>query len=168
MSEMGSDIRADLHAYHDGELHGLARWRFERRLRRDSALRQELAGLERLGGWLREYEGAAPEPDLWDRIEQRLPGLDAQRKEAAEQGAGGLGWWLRPVGAVAAAAAAAVAIWLGAFQSSPPRGGVVQWMDTGGRSVMVLEEDSESGVTIIWTLDNAVDGAARGGGRDVV
>jgi hypothetical protein len=45
---------------------------------------------------------------------------------------------------------------------------VVRWMDSGGRPVMVLEEDAENEVTIIWMLEDAVEGAARGGGREVV
>ena len=32
-----------LHAYHDGELHGFARWRFERRLAGSPQLQSELA-----------------------------------------------------------------------------------------------------------------------------
>ncbi|MCA9512128.1 MAG: zf-HC2 domain-containing protein, partial [Myxococcales bacterium] len=36
---------ARLHAYHDGELGALARWRFERALRRSPALRAELDAL---------------------------------------------------------------------------------------------------------------------------
>ena len=40
--------RERLHAYHDGELNALARWRFERRLRRSKPLRRELAALARV------------------------------------------------------------------------------------------------------------------------
>ena len=47
------DERA-LHAYHDGELRGFARWRFERRLARSPALQRELRGLSELGRLLRE------------------------------------------------------------------------------------------------------------------
>ena len=34
-------------------------------------------------------------------------------------------------------------------------------MDSGGRPVMVLDEPGESGVTIIWVLDDVVEGAGR-------
>ena len=43
----------------------------------------------------------------------------------------------------------------------------VRWMDSGGRSVLVVDEP-ESAVTIIWLLEDAVEGAARGGSGDVV
>ena len=44
----------------------------------------------------------------------------------------------------------------------------MRWVKSGGRPVMVLEADAESDVTIIWMLDDAVEGAAQGGGREVV
>ena len=161
----------ELHAYHDGELRGLARWRFERRLRREPELRRQLDGLAGLGRLLRATEGEAGAPELWDRIAQRLPAIDAQREEASRpassEAAGGWGW-LRPAGALAAAAVVAVAVYFGAVEAPGPHGGVVRWVDSGGRPVMVLEEDAESDVTIIWMLDDAVEGAARGGGGEVV
>jgi anti-sigma-K factor RskA len=167
MSEMGAKAMEEMHAYHDGELRGLARRRFERRLRREPALRRELDQLAGLGSLVREAEGAAAGPELWDRIAQRLPAIDAQREEAVRET--GATWsWLRPAGALAAAALVAVAVWLGTFEAGAPHVGVVRWMDSGGRSVMVLEEDAESGVTIIWMLEDAVEGAARGGGSEVV
>ena len=82
MSETGTDTFEALSAYHDGELRGLARWRFERRLRREPGLRRELAALGRVGDLVRGSEAAA-QPDLWDRIELRLPAMDARRAEAA-------------------------------------------------------------------------------------
>lgn len=164
MSDPGAKVMEELHAYHDGELRGLARWRFERRLGRSPELRRRLDALGGLGLLVREAEGAAPGPELWDRIAQRLPAIDAQREEAS-RGAEAAWGWQRPVGALAAAAVVAVAVYLGTFEAAAPHIGVVRWMDSGGRSVMVLEEDAESQVTIIWTLDEAVDGAARGGGR---
>jgi anti-sigma factor RsiW len=156
-----------LHAYHDGELRGLARWRFERRLARSPALQRELRGLSELGLLLRERAAAAPGPELWDRIALRLPAADARGEAAAServtpQRVG----WLRPLGAAAVAlAVAAVAAeqWL-----NPPaldRAGVVRWMDSRGRSVMVLEEDERSEVTIIWLLDGGPAGGAAGDGR---
>jgi anti-sigma-K factor RskA len=169
MSEIESGTR-QLHAYHDGELRGLARWRFERRLRREAGLRRELEALERMGDLVRASAAGAPGPDLWDRIEQRLPAIDAQR---AERGAGRSGAWLeawwRPLGAVAVASAALFAVWLGfgIGEAPAPSGGTVRWMDSGGRSVLVLDEP-EADVTIIWLLEDAVEGAARGGSGDVV
>jgi anti-sigma factor RsiW len=174
MSETGTEGRDALYAYHDGELRGLARWRFERRLRREPALRRELETLARLAVLVRESEGEATGPDLWDRIAQRLPAGDARRTEAEVQrpsrwmGWAGAGDWLRPAGAVAAAAALLVAVYAGIFDAAAPQTvSVVRWMDSGGRPVMLLEEGGESEVTIIWVLEDAVEGAAHGGGGGV-
>ena len=49
MSEVEIEGWKQLHAYHDGELSGFARWRFERRLRRSPELQRELAALTRIG-----------------------------------------------------------------------------------------------------------------------
>lgn len=159
-----------LHAYHDGELSGLARWRFERRLRRDPALRRALASLDGMRRELRALESDAPAPDVWDALALRLPAADARRGEAAARAQVGgrrLVWWLAPIGAAAAAAAVVLVVY-GAFWRTAPAeaGGVVRWIDTGGRSVMVLDDDPDT--TIIWVLDGAVEGAARGGPSDVV
>ena len=167
MSEIGAKVMEDLYAYHDGELHGLARWRFERRLRRSPELQRELEGLAGLGNLVRAAEEEAVGPELWDRIAQRLPAVDARRAESGAEAAGSWGW-LRPAGALAAAAVVAVAVYLGSFQAVPPPGGSVLWLDSGGRPVMVLEAEAESQATIIWMLDDAVEGAARGGGHEVV
>ena len=62
--------------------------------------------------------------------------------------------WLAPLGAAAATLAVAT---LAAHEWLAPaaleRAGVVRWMDSRGRSVMVLEEDQESSTTVIWLLD---------------
>ncbi len=168
MSELDAKGWDALQAYHDGELRGLTRWRFERRVRRSPALRRELEALARVGDLVRESAVRGPGPDLWDRIEQRLPALDARRAEA-EQRVGRLapGSWLRPMGAVAVAAAAAFAAILVLTDAPVPQGGVVRWIDAGGRSVMLLEDDEESGVTIIWVLEGAAEGASKGGAHDV-
>ena len=157
-----------LPAYHDGELRGLARWRFERRLARSPALQKQLQGLGELGLLLRERAAEAPEPELWDRIALRLPAADARRADAASErkAARGIGW-LPPLGAAAAAlAVAAVAAqqWLTA--PALPQAGVVRWMDSRGRSVMVLEEDADQEkVTIIWLLDGGpAAGTTEGAG----
>lgn len=167
MSEIGTKHLEQLHAYHDGELRGLARWLFERRLGRSPELRRQLDGLAQLGTLVREAEGAAEGPELWDRIAQRLPAVDARREEVGRE-AGAARRWLRPAGALAAAVAVAVAVYLGSFEAAAPRPGGVLWVDSGGRPVMVLEEDAERQVTIIWTLEDAVEGAAQGGGGEVV
>jgi len=166
MSEIGAKVMEDLYAYHDGELRGLARWRFERRLRRSPALQRELRGLASLGNLVREAEGEAAGPELWDRIAQRLPAVDARREGAGESAGAALGW-LRPAGALAAAAVVAVAVYLGTYQAVPASDGSVRWLDSGGRPVMVLEAEADSQATIIWMLDDAVEGAAQGGGREV-
>ena len=167
MKPLNSDRIEQLHAYHDGELRGFARWRFERRLLRSAELRRELDGLAALGGLVREVEEAAVGPELWDGIAQRLPAIDAQRGDAGEEVSGRWGW-LRPAGALAAVTGVAVAVYLGALEPAAPQGSVVRWLDSGGRAVLVLEEDAESQVTIIWMLEDAVEGAARGGRGEVV
>jgi anti-sigma factor RsiW len=151
-----------LHAYHDGELRGFARWRFERRLARSPALQGELRSLSELGRLLRERAAAAAGPELWDRIALRLPAADARREaEAAARTAPRRLAWLPPLGAAAAALVVAAVMaqqWLTA--PTHERAGVVRWMDSRGSSVMVLEEDAQNEVTIIWLLD----GGPAGGG----
>ena len=168
MSKVETRGWEEIAAYHDGELRGLARWRFERRLRRSPRLRREVESLSRLGDLVRASEARASEPDLWDRIEQRLHAVDARRADDERPSRVLAPWLLRPLGAVAVATAALLAVYVGVFRAPAPSGGVVRWMDSGGRPVMVLEEDAEAQMTIIWLLDDAVDGAARGGSRDVV
>ena len=163
MTEIGIDYRgwSDLHSYYDGELRGLARWRFERRLRRDPELRRELDGLSRLGGLLRAEAGEAGAPDLWDRIALRLPAEDARRREVEAVPATDWANRLRPAGAMVAALGLLLAVWFGVLESATPMGGSVRWVDSGGRPVMVLDEPGESDVTIIWVMDDVVEGAAR-------
>lgn len=159
-----------LHAYHDGELSGVRRWRFERRLRREPALRRALSGLRSLREQLQALEAGAPTPDVWEVVARRLPAADARRAEAATraQTAGrGLGWWMAPLGAAVATAAVVLMVVYGGFWPKPQvTGGVVRWIDSGDRSVMVLDDDPDT--TIIWVLDGAVEGATRGGRSDVV
>jgi anti-sigma factor RsiW len=159
-----------LQAYHDGELTALARWRFERQLRRSPALQRELAALRALRADLRTLDATASSPDLWSGIEGRLPEVRRSNADAGTGAAHGRRWtwWLTPLGAAAAATAVAVAFFYGAFGSpAPVSGSVVRWIDSGGRSVMVLDDDPDT--TIIWVLDSgATEGAARGGPRDVV
>ncbi|MBW2269685.1 MAG: hypothetical protein JRH16_14010 [Deltaproteobacteria bacterium] len=162
-----NEIWERLHAYHDGELRGLSRWLFERKLRRDPVLRRELEALGRVGVLLRATEGEASAPDLWAGIALRLSAVDARRGDVAAAEAVGWGGWLRPVGAVAVAVVLMLAVWFGSFDVAPSSGGTVRWVDAGGRPVMVLDEADESGVTIIWMLENAVEGAARGVGSEM-
>jgi len=162
----------DLNAYHDGELNGLRRWMFERRLRRSPRLRAELQALERL---TRCIQTSDPEPasvDVWDAIALRLPAIDAQ-SDALRRGAGarptlaGADWrvaYFRPLAAVAVAAALALVLYLGVMQGgAPPVPGMIRWLDTGGRSVMVLEDQGDA--TIVWLLE---DGASEGGSGEAV
>jgi anti-sigma factor RsiW len=162
------DERA-LHAYHDGELRGFSRWRFERRLARSAALQRELQGIAELGVLLREREAQAPGPELWERIALRLPAADVRR--AAEPEARGrarhLGW-LAPLGAAMATLVVAALVaqqWLA--PAATPRAGVVRWMDSRGRSVMVLEEDEQNATTVIWLLDGEESVGTAGGGSGV-
>ena len=150
-----------LSAYHDGELRGLARWRFERRLRRDPQLRRELELLRRVGDAVREAGAAGPGADLWDRIALRLPAADAARSEA--RGRGLRPAWLvgAPLGAAAAAALAAVAIFWSLGEAPAPADGVVRWMYAGRHNVYVLEAPGAPGTTIIWVLDGGPKQTAR-------
>jgi anti-sigma factor RsiW len=128
-----NDERA-LHAYHDGELRGFARWRFERRLARSPALQGELRSLSELRQLLRERAAAAAGPELWDRIALRLPAVDARREaEAAARATPRSLGWLPPLGAAAAALVVAAVMaqqWLTA--PALDQAGVVRWMDSRG------------------------------------
>jgi anti-sigma factor RsiW len=160
------DARA-LHAYHDGELAGFTRWRFERRLARSPELQRELREIAELGALLREHATETPGPELWDRLALRLPAADARRAAAVQERSfrGRLGW-LPPLGAAAATLAVAILVaqqWLA--PTAVEQAGVVRWMDSRGRSVMVLEEDQQSDVTIIWLLDGGPGVGAAGGER---
>jgi hypothetical protein len=156
MNEPIPDLRSDralarLHAYHDGELSGFARWRFERRLRRSPALQRELAELARIGDWVRASHGDPPAAELWDRIAMRLPAIDAQRAEAgAGGGRAGLRWWAWPGAVASAVVVAALAFqWL----SPPPvpkKIGVVRWLDSGPRDVMLLQASPDT--TVVWVI----------------
>lgn len=137
-----------LNAYRDGELSGLARWRFERRLRRSPELQRELAALSRIGDWVRESH-AEPAADLWDAIALRLPALDARRAEADAAARPGLGWLAWP-GAFASVALAAVFAFQWLAAPTPNRIGVVRWVDSGPRDVMVLQAAPDT--TIVWVI----------------
>jgi anti-sigma factor RsiW len=138
-----------LNAYRDGELSGFARWRFERELRRSPELQRELAALSRIGDWVRESHAEPAGADLWDRIALRLPALDARRAEAGEAARPGLGWLAWP-GAFASVAVAAVVAFQWLAAPTPNRIGVVRWIDSGPRDVMVLEAAPDT--TIVWVI----------------
>jgi anti-sigma factor RsiW len=144
-----------LHAYHDGELGRLARWRTRRRLARDPAARAELARLAELRAAVREVAGGAPAPDLWAGIAARLGALDADLERGApavpSPALAGLRAWLRPLAAGAVAAAAAAAWLLFSAPTEAVDEGVVRWLYTRGRPVMVLDRPEDA--TIIWLLD---------------
>jgi anti-sigma factor RsiW len=162
-------IEDQLQAYHDGELSRFGRWRFGRRLRREPALQRALSSLSELSHELQVLDARdASAPDVWPAVALRLPAVDARRAAAAHaQRTRGFGWWLAPLGAAVAAAALVLVVVYGGFWTEPRRsGGVVRWIDSGGRSVIVLDDDPDT--TIIWVLDGAVDGAAVGGRSDVV
>lgn len=154
-----------LQAYHDGELGSWARWRFERRLARSPELRRELAALAALGDLVRESGAAVATPDLWPEIARRLPAVDAERAEAAwaERRPGLRERYLKPIGAVMAAGALAAALAIALLSRETAPSGVVNWVDGGGRDVMVL--DGEGDVTVIWVFDPVTEGASRGGRR---
>lgn len=156
---------ATLQAYYDGELGTWARWRFERRLKRFPELRRELAALAALTDLVRESEAAVAAPDLWEKIARRLPAVDAERAEAEWAGRrpGLLEPYLKPVGALVAAGAVAVALAIVLLTGETAPGGVVHWVDGGDRNVMVL--DGEGDVTVIWVFDPVSEGASRGGLR---
>ena len=73
----------------------------------------------------------------------------------------------RPLVAVAAGVALALALFLGIMEDgAPPTPGIIRWLDTGGRSVIVLENQDDA--TIVWLLDALEDGASEGGSREAV
>jgi hypothetical protein len=138
-----------LNAYRDGELSGFARWRFEHRLRRSPELQRELAELFRVGDWVRASHEEPAEADLWDRLALRLPAIDARRAELADARRPGLGWLAWP-GAFASAVLAAVFAFQWFAAPTPNRIGVVRWVDSGPRDVMVLEAAPDT--TIVWVI----------------
>lgn len=151
MSARSERTALRLQAYHDGELSGLARWWFERRLRRSPDLLAELAALGRVGDWVREAHVEEAGPDLWASIALRLPAADARRAEPGRERRIWLGWLAVP-GAVASAVLAAIFAYNELAPPAQPRTtGVVRWLDSGGRDVMVLEGDPDT--TIIWVFD---------------
>ena len=150
-----------LSAYHDGELRGFARWRLERRLRRDPALRRELELLQSVGEAVRAGGAQGSGADLWDRIALRLPAADAARREAPERARSSRAWWIGAPLAAAAASLVAFALLWRPGAGPTPADGVVRWMYAGKRAVYVLESPGAPGTTIIWVLDDGPKQTAR-------
>ncbi len=154
----------NLQAYHDDELGAVARWRWRRRIARSPRLHDGLEQLAEVGNWVRRAD-TQQTPDLWDQIALRLPAIDAVRADTPDAESALLRWtglrvrWtgLRPVMAAAATAAVAVALALGTIGDGPgQRAGTVRWLDTGGRSVIVL--DDPDAATIVWLLEPPGEG----------
>ena len=176
--EIGREQR-DLNAYHDGELSGLRRWLFERRLSRSPRLRSELEELKRLARWVQGADVQPPSADVWGDIALRLPAIDAQFNEQRQRrneqrqrrderrGMDWLAAYSRPLAAAGVTAALALALFLGIMEDAAhPTSGIIRWLDTGGRSVMVLEDQGDA--TIIWLLDALDDGISEGESREAV
>ncbi len=172
--EIGREQR-DLNAYHDGELSGLRRLIFERRLARSPGLRAELEALKRLTRCVQGLAQPPPSVDIWYEIALHLPAIDAQPAGQRQRGAEQRGWrgmdWLaaysRPLATVGAAVALALALFLGIMEDgAPATPGIIRWLDTGGRSVIVLEDQDDA--TIVWLLDALENGASEGGSREAV
>jgi anti-sigma factor RsiW len=130
-----------LHAYHDGELGALRRWRVRRWLARDPAARSELEALATLGEAVRQSQVAPPAPDVWAGLEGRLRSIDAEREVSGSAAGSGLrlGSMFRPAAAGAVLAGIVVAFAL----------------------FMVLDEGD---ATIIWLMQPDADQAGRKGG----
>lgn len=148
------DRRAELlGAWKDGELRGLAARRAARLLERSTEARREVEQVGAVGSWVREAleagasAGAKLDVDVWPALASRLVAVEAERAEAVAA----RGWLLRPWTASAALAAVAAALVVGLWiRTTPPDDDVVQWLDSDGAPVMVLEGPSD---TVIWVLE---------------
>jgi hypothetical protein len=161
MSATDRDLSAveerNLHAYHDDQLGVVTRWWWRRRIARSPRLSEQLDQLVEVGDWVREAD-SPPTLDLWDAIALRLPAIDAARADAPTDPSGLLRWaGFRPVMAAAATAAVAVVVALVTVGGgSGQQAGAVRWLDTGGRSVIVL--DNPEAATIVWLLESPGEG----------
>jgi len=148
---------------------------FERQLSRSPRLRAELEELNRVARWIEAVDPNPPNIDVWDDVALRLPAIDAERAGQPQglderrdwRGMDWLAAYSRPVAAVAVSAALALALFLGIMEDAAlPTPGTIRWMDTGGRSVMVLEDQGDA--TIVWLLDALEDESSEGGSRESV
>ena len=153
-------VRQNLEAYFDGELGVLRRAWWTRRIGGALELRNELAAIEARSRALRDHEREAvgARDSLWTEISMGLPAVDARASAVAIPRA--RGFFGPPLVAAAVGMAAAV-LWLwqpapgservGSSSVSAPVVGSLRYLDTGGRPVLVVEDDP--GVTIIWLMD---------------
>lgn len=143
-------VERNLDLYHDGELRGLRKWRFERLLRRNPGLQRELETRSQLGLLLRETAPVPDSPDLW-------AGIAGEIASATEPVAAPSTWleWLQPLrlGPVLVGAVAALAFFVVPATEDPvvQAQGVVRSIVSKGRPVVVLDDSEEA--TIIWFLD---------------
>jgi hypothetical protein len=152
-----------LQAYHDGELGFLARRRVERQLAASAEAREALRGLARVGELVRESQAELAAPDLWASIARQLPAAPApaEARGLADALSDALGRLFLPAGAALAAAAAAAAAFF-VLSGGEPAGvaDVVQYLDPGDNSVMLLQGEDEA--TIIWVMEPvATDTSSR-------
>jgi len=151
-----------LQAYYDGELGFFARRRVARQVAASPEAQAELRGLALVGELVRESEAATVGPDLWAQIALELPRRPIEAApEARASLSDALGWLLRPAGA-AVVAAAAVAAGIFLLSGSEPAGvvDVVQYLDPGDNSVMLLQGEDDA--TIIWVMEPpATDTSSR-------
>jgi len=151
-----------LQAYHDGELGFFARRRVARQVAASPEAREALEGLALVGELVRESQATAVGPDLWAEIARELPPRPAGASDSGRASlAEALSGLFRPVGAGALAVAAAAAV-IFLLSSREPAGGVdvVQYLDPGDNSVMLLQGPDDA--TIIWVMEPvATDTSSR-------
>jgi RNA polymerase sigma-70 factor (ECF subfamily) len=147
-----------LHAYHDGELSGFARWRFERGCAaRPSSSASSPSSRGSATGCARATRSAGRRALGPDRA---APARRSTRSAPRRAGASArarlarLAWGRRERGV----AAVLVVHWFNA--PTPSRIGVVRWLDSGPRDVMVLEAAPDT--TIVWVIGPPAKRAPRG------
>lgn len=162
--------RARLYRYYDGEMSWLGASWFALRLRRSASLRAALADLEHLTRSVKRAavdETAAEVPELWRGIEASLSEVDTEwataRERPPERARSPRADRLRVFGwpglSAASAAAVLVAVLVLRFAGEGTPGptlsagpGVVRYLDSGGAPVVVIEDD-EHAMTIVWMVD---------------
>jgi anti-sigma-K factor RskA len=150
-----------LQAYHDGELGFFARRRVERQIAGSPEARETLESLALVGELVRESQATGPAPDLWADIARELPARPIEAagpvaETARPSWVDAVAWLFRPApAAVAAVAAAAVAIFVWSGNESATGMDVVQYLDPGDNSVMLLQGQDDA--TIIWVMEPATD-----------
>jgi hypothetical protein len=149
---MSRDRRGErLAAWQDGELSHRKARRAARIVADSPEARRSLEVDRAVGDWVREAVAADDAgPDLWPDIVLRLSqeGDRAGSRPARRSRF----WLLRPSVAGAAAAAVAAGLMLTLWLQPSPPDEVVQWLDSDGAPLMVLEGPGD---TIIWMLNPA-------------